>query len=111
MSRLTRFVALVAALGLAALVGLDIGLEIGTRNGVRMAQRPILVHCAESTERVGDTYPCPPEPGIETIATWGALTTRAVWTGARWEFPRHVLGQDSTNLPADAWHALPEATR
>lgn len=106
MSRLTRLVALVAALGLAALVGLDIGLEIGTRNGVRMAQRPILVHCAESTERVGDTYPCPPEPGIETIATWGALTTRAVWTGQMWRFDGQVLGQRETSQPPDAWREL-----
>ena len=108
MSRLTRFVALVAALGLAALVGLDIGLEVGTRNGQRMAQAPVLVHCAELGQRVGDTFPCPPSPGTVTIATWGVLTTRATWTGTRWEFGRRVLEQDSTIRPPDSWRALDE---
>lgn len=96
---MTRVIAFALA---SLLVGLLVGTWLGERN-----QYPVrLAYCAVNGQSDGLTRPCPPPAGVPVIATWGALTTRAVWTGQTWRFDRTVLGQRETSLPPDAWREI-----
>ncbi len=76
-----------------ALASLVVGLLVGTWLGERNQYPVRLAYCAVAGQADGPTRPCPPRPGTPVIATWGALTTRAVWTGQMWRFDGQVLGQ------------------
>lgn len=96
-----RWTVIVVALT-TAFVGMLLGTWMGERN-----RYPVrLAYCAVDGASDGLTRPCPPHPGTPVIATWGALTTRATWTGQMWRFDRTVLGQRETSLPPDAWHEI-----
>ena len=82
-----------------ALIGLLVGVRLGA-----MDRFPVrLAYCAIAGASDAQTRPCPPPTGTPVIATWGALTTRATWTGQMWRFDRQVLGQRETSLPPDTW--------
>jgi hypothetical protein len=89
-----------------ALATAFVGMLLGTWMGERNRYPTRLAYCTLNGASDGLTRPCPPRPGTLVIATWGALTTRAVWTGQMWRFDGLVLGQRETSLPPDAWHEI-----
>lgn len=90
---------------MVALATAFVGMLLGTWMGERNRYPVRLAYCAVDASD-GVTRACPPPVGRPVIATWGALTTRAVWTGHVWRFDRTVLGQRETSLPPDAWREI-----
>lgn len=82
------------------------GMLLGTWMGERNRYPVRLAYCTLNGQASTGVRPCPPPVNTPVIATWGALTTRAVWTGQMWRFDGLVLGQRETSLPPDAWHEM-----
>lgn len=94
--------AIVAVVLTAAVTGVLLGAWLGARD--RFPVR--LAYCTVDGAPDGQVRACPPPTGTPVIATWGALTTRATWTGQMWRFDGLVLGQRETSLPPDAWREI-----